>query len=365
MKVFRNLCFILVYICVCCSTIVYSSELEFEDTQKTYIIGTKIFEPFVIKDGKGALSGISIDILKELAVQLNFRYQLVLYDDLQSLFQNVEESRLDFAISGLSITKDREINMDFSYPYYQTGLAVLLFNSEYGYVQLFKNFFSMIFSANILKSIFILVSVIFLISNIIWVIERNNNSQFSKKYWKGIRDSIWWSTVTVTTVGYGDKVPRSFFGRTISVLWMFVGIFLISFFTASISSALTVQKLDRSISEVADLAGKKVGTISGSTASFFLNSIHANVYQYSDFEQALFPLVSKELDAFVYDFPRLKYYVQKFKKSNLEVLDITFDSQFYGIAFPSNSNLREKVNRGILSLEESGELDLIIRKWLR
>lgn len=39
---------------------------------------------------------------------------------------------------------------------------------------------------------------------------------------------------------YGDKTPRSVIGRLFSVLWIFVGITIVSFFTATITSAITI-----------------------------------------------------------------------------------------------------------------------------
>jgi voltage-gated potassium channel len=37
-------------------------------------------------------------------------------------------------------------------------------------------------------------------------------------------DALWWSVVTITTVGYGDFTPISLFGRIIAVIVMFAGI---------------------------------------------------------------------------------------------------------------------------------------------
>lgn len=45
---------------------------------------------------------------------------------------------------------------------------------------------------------------------------------------ESITDSFWWTMVTMTTVGYGDKAPRTGFGRTIGCLAMISGIVLIS-----------------------------------------------------------------------------------------------------------------------------------------
>ncbi|AEF39918.1 potassium channel family protein [Hoyosella subflava] len=51
-------------------------------------------------------------------------------------------------------------------------------------------------------------------------------------------DAIWWSIVTVTTVGYGDTVPVTGPGRVIAVLLMLGGIGLIGVITGLLASAI-------------------------------------------------------------------------------------------------------------------------------
>ena len=49
-------------------------------------------------------------------------------------------------------------------------------------------------------------------------------------------DAIWWALVTLTTVGYGDVVPESVWGRTIGVAVMVLGVTFLSFLTATVTS---------------------------------------------------------------------------------------------------------------------------------
>jgi voltage-gated potassium channel len=56
---------------------------------------------------------------------------------------------------------------------------------------------------------------------------------------KTAEDAIWWSLVTVTTVGYGDKYPVTTEGRLIGVLLMFVGVGIFGTFTAYVASWFT------------------------------------------------------------------------------------------------------------------------------
>lgn len=59
----------------------------------------------------------------------------------------------------------------------------------------------------------------------------------------GLWDSVWWTLVTVFTVGYGDIRPITTGGRVIGILVMTSGVILVSLITASISSILVTKKI--------------------------------------------------------------------------------------------------------------------------
>jgi polar amino acid transport system substrate-binding protein len=57
--------------------------------------------------------------------------------------------------------------------------------------------------------------------------------------WQG----IWWSVVTITTTGYGDKVPITVAGRLFSFLWMINSLVFLSVFGGMVSSAIIIGDL--------------------------------------------------------------------------------------------------------------------------
>jgi voltage-gated potassium channel len=60
---------------------------------------------------------------------------------------------------------------------------------------------------------------------------------------KGLGDALWWSLVTITTVGYGDTVPQTPWGRLLAVATMLCGISLLSITTATIASVFVEKKI--------------------------------------------------------------------------------------------------------------------------
>lgn len=69
-------------------------------------------------------------------------------------------------------------------------------------------------------------------------IEGAHNSDFHT-----IGQALWWSVVTMTTVGYGDKIPVTIGGRLLGGVVMFSGVAVISLFTAAISSILVTRRI--------------------------------------------------------------------------------------------------------------------------
>jgi voltage-gated potassium channel len=63
-------------------------------------------------------------------------------------------------------------------------------------------------------------------------------------------DALWWASVTVTTVGYGDKYPASAGGRGVAVVLMLVGIGLVGVLTATVASYFVEEKADQEKAEL-------------------------------------------------------------------------------------------------------------------
>ncbi|XP_074610733.1 uncharacterized protein LOC141865384 isoform X3 [Acropora palmata] len=94
---------------------------------------------------------------------------------------------------------------------------------------------------------------------VLWFAEYDiNYRQFYRSFHKGILEGVWWSFITMTTVGYGDKYPKTVIGRSIAIVWFLTGIVLSSLFISSLTSSMSVRILDDRLDIV---RGKKVGSL--------------------------------------------------------------------------------------------------------
>jgi voltage-gated potassium channel len=63
-------------------------------------------------------------------------------------------------------------------------------------------------------------------------------------------DALWWAVVTVTTVGYGDKVPVTSGGKWVATALMFTGIGLVGAVTATVASYFVQEQLSTEMDEI-------------------------------------------------------------------------------------------------------------------
>jgi polar amino acid transport system substrate-binding protein len=201
------------------------------------------------------------------------------------------------------------------------------------------------------------------IAHIIWLVERRSNEDIPKAYLPGIWESLWWSLQIIAIFEYGDEKPRSTFKRLFAMMLIVFGIILIAQFTASITASLTVKQLSGVIEGPADLPGKRIGAVTGSTAASYLERMTVSYTGVERIEDAYAMIENDRLDAVVYDSPVLLYYAINGGKGKVQVVGPIFERETYGIALPTGSDLREPINNELLRLRQNGIYDQIYQKW--
>jgi len=338
----------------------FSANIDSNDNN-VLIVGTKSAPPFAMRNEQGEWEGISIELWREIAKDLNLKYKFK-EQNLTSMLNGVADGSLDVAVAAITVTYEREKKFDFTHCYYTTGLTIAVVKEKQSrVVTLLKAFFSY----EMLTIIAYLVTLLFIVGTITWLVERNKNKEtFHKNPIRGIASGIWWAAVTMTTVGYGDMTPKTLPGRLIALFWMFASLLLVSSIIAGVTSILTTSNINNHINTPKDLVKARVASIKGSVSDLYLKSRRIYPIYFKTVPEALNALEQKRVDAVVYDAPLLKYLINKDYANTLTTLNILFKPQYYAIALENNSTLREQINQSLLKIISNPIWEDIQHKYL-
>lgn len=320
---------------------------------------TKPIEPFAFKrEGKDV--GFSLELWDRIARELGVQYEVVWVDSVKAVMDAVQKNDADVGIAAISITSDREKAADFSTPFYESGLAILTKAKGKGVFAIMKETF---FTAGMAKAALVLLIILIVCAHLVWFFERNiNGEQFPRPYGRGLWESSWWAISTILSGGCDAKGPNHVVGRFFGALWMLTCIIVLTYFTAAITTVMTVSQLTADINGPNDLPGKKVATVAGTTAEKYLKDHGAKVSSFEKIDGAFDSLDKGDVDCVVYDEPILSYHVKTAGTAGQTVVGL-FERQNYGIAMPQNSTLRKQINTALLKFSEDGVIDELRAKW--
>jgi polar amino acid transport system substrate-binding protein len=320
---------------------------------------TKPIEPFSFqKDGKA--DGFSIELWARVAQEAGYKYELTWVKTVPELIEALKTGKADIAVAAISITSERDKVIDFSHPYYESGLQIMVGQasqqSSAGAIM------AALFTLDFLKLLGTLALALFLASHLLWWFERAKNADnFPVEYRSGVWESLWWTTSVMITGGCENKSPTGVGGRLVAVVWMLSGILLVSYITASVTSAMTVRSLTTGINGPADLPGQLTATVTGSTAERYLKEHNLEFQSFTSVDDAVSALGAKQVKAVLYDAPVLQFKTKEGGQGHM--VGHLFEKQNYGIALQQDSPLRKPINEVLLKLSESGYVTELRRKY--
>jgi polar amino acid transport system substrate-binding protein len=324
-------------------------------------VAVVVGEPFVIATGN-SYTGYSIDYWEKLAAAMGVAYEYILMDDQEEIIAGLEQGKLDAVIGGVGLTSEREARLDFTQPYYMSGLQILVLEQEQ------QNIFSLFapFLGSAVTQVFVVALIFALImAHVIYLVEHfGRNPEFQQGYFRDIWEAFWYLLIIVATGEYGDKEARTPIKRIVTVAFWLLGVLFIAQFTAAATSSLTVQQLQGSIQGLEDLPGKRVVTVADSPASEFLEDHHIPYEGVTKWQEAYARLLEGNADALVGQAPILQYFAANQGKGRVQVVGPILSPVPIGIGLPEDSPLHEPLNRLILQFYQDGTYGELASRWL-
>jgi polar amino acid transport system substrate-binding protein len=356
---------------LCCTPLI-SIQIALAETPCKTVklkVGVAGAPPFVIygPDSKNDISGMSLDIWKNIALPEAWESEYIPQKTVKQGLQAVAKGELDILIGSISITPERIQlpNITFTQPYFGGSVGIMVPIEPPSLWSRIAPFFGIA----ALSSISILVFILFIVGNLIWLAEHKKNPEhFNPKYREGIQNGMWFAIVTLSTVGYGDRVPKTKLGQLITGVWMLVALLTFSTITAGLTSALSAaisEKQNRPIFiQTKDLEGASVAVLQDTTSESWAKFYQARPTKAKTFQEAVNLLRKGAVKAVMFDRPVLLYHVKQHPEDQFYVTEMKLTLEPYGFAIPINSCLEKTLNIHLLNLVYGQEMNTLTERWL-
>src|SRR3954468_11446834 len=158
--------------------------------QKIRVV-TKPVQPFSFTE-EGKLMGFSIDLWEAVAKEAGFQFEMRILETVPQMLDTLKTRQADVAIAAISITAERHAAMDFSQPYYDSGLQILVAtNAEANRGNVATNLSRQFLNWNTFKVLGLVFLVMFVISHLVWWFERRRNAEmYPEQYAPGVWESF-------------------------------------------------------------------------------------------------------------------------------------------------------------------------------
>ncbi|MHA2279572.1 MAG: substrate-binding periplasmic protein [Promethearchaeota archaeon] len=358
--------------------------------REPYRIGVAHFPPMIVVDKAGAVAGSDYDMFEFLVDDPDIaweqdNYEYVVAQNFDALMHMAENSEVDIAINGISITHDRLQIMGFSQPYKNSGQRIMTpprddSVSAWAYVSKFMRL-------EILFALFAFVVNCLIWGALLWVVERtfgrkaqepatpapqpNLQQEVSLSEEHPNINNLEQGALAAfdagTTIGYGRFYPVTRLGQIVVVAAFFCGAIVVGDVISTLTTNKIVSRLEGEINTPEDLKGKIVAVVEGTTSKEVVEQHSpAQLMLCEDFYKAVVEMRLGNVEAVVADDPVILNYVKE-NPTHGSVAGSKFHPEDYGIAFAPeiDPELIKKFSIAIARLRESGKLDLIERQWYK
>jgi len=285
---------------------------KFPICRENVTVAISIHEPYVINVSNGSATGILPGLL-QIAMNMcchgcsNINY--VKSNETEKYFK--EEASVIIPHEG-AVESSHFLAYDFLPMLGVKGVTFLMKKSSREKIEVEKHLFESILGTWPLFITSIIMAII--AGCVVWVLDTwFNIEEFPSSFPRGPFEGFWWAFVSMTTVGYGDKAPKSIIARIFAIIWILAGITIFSMYTATLTSALS-SEVDRT--KIDSISGKDVGvlhtTAAGHDAAI---QAHAHIKLYQSINDLMVALKNDDVYAIAVDDNIASYHLHALNKN--------------------------------------------------
>ncbi|KAB1205094.1 Glutamate receptor 2.7 [Morella rubra] len=321
--------------------------------------------------GTPQVTGYCIDVFKAVMETLPYavRYEFIPFGQSSTTFDDlvyqVFLGKFDAVVGDVTILANRSNFVDFTLPYTESGVSMVVPITDNGK----KN--AWVFLKPLTWDLWLTSCCFFVfIGFVVWVLEHRINEDFRGNHANQIGTSLWFSFSTMV-FAQREKVVSNC-TRFVVIIWIFVVLILTQSYTASLTSLLTVQQLQPTVTDVDQLfknGDQNVGYQKGSFIFGMLKRMkfkESQLKQYNTTEECD-ELLSKGtanggIAAAFDETPYMKLFLGKYCSKYTTVQSV-YRTDGFGFVFPKGSPLVSDVSRAILNVTEGGKIKEIESAW--
>ena len=323
-------------------------------------VGVYLSPPFVLAED-GRFTGMAIELWEAVSGNLRLQSSYVELDTFADIVSAVATGEIDVAVTNLTITRDRAEQIDFTHPWFDAGLRVMV-NEDRGAG--FWDVIGGLQASGHLRAYAWIAGIILVATAMLTFFDRHFDKDFPRRWRDGIAESFY----TVMSVATSGKPPSrknlfGWIGRIWQGLWLVCGVAVLAYVTSSVTSVMTTLSLTNQINGVSDLPGRPVGVLSGSVAERYARASNMEGRPFAHIEDAVGALLDGRITAIVGDAPVLEYHAHTNPNLPLNVVGAIFEPDKYGFGLPLNSPLTRAITVELIGAHESGLLEEIRTRY--
>ena len=317
-------------------------------------VGLYVSEPFVMRAENG-YTGMAVQIWEGLARDLSLTYDYVPFDSFRSMLDATRSGEIDVAVTNVSITSDRAEELEFTQPWYDAGLRIMV-NEDRRLGA--SSILGGLADAGFLRAYAWLALVMLVATLGLTIYDRRFNKAFPRRWTEGAAESFY-TVMSVATSGRMPSRPNYFGwpGRIMQAIWLVCGVAILAFVTSSVTSVMTALTINNQIDSLHDLPGKLVGVRDGTRAEDVAREEGLEIQTFNGAEEMVQALLADNVDAVIADAPLLEYYAVSHPDLPLDVVGAIFSPDKYGFALPRDTTLDRRLTVEILDALEAEEIE--------